>query len=101
MANMSEELKNFMSNLFASQEVTRKQEHKDFKQDIQEMIKDGIKTEVEAATKPIKDSQDMLVKDQAKLVREVEELTKKVDELEKEKEFPVLEQPQAPLQFNT
>ena len=43
-----------MSNLFSAQKVTRKQEHKDFKEDIQEIIKEGIKTEVEA----IKDSQD-------------------------------------------
>ena len=31
MANMSEELKNFMSNLFAAQEVIRKQENKELK----------------------------------------------------------------------
>ena len=100
MANMSEELKNFMTNLFAAQEVTRKHEHKDFKEDIQEMIKTGIKTEVEVATKPIKDSQVMLVKDQANLVKKVEELTRKVDELEKGKDFPGLEEPQGPMQFD-
>ena len=100
MAGMSDELKNFMSDLFAAQEVTRKQEHKDFKEDIQDMIKAGIKTEVEAATKPLKDSQDMLVKDQANLVKKVEDITKKVEILERKREFPVLEQSQVPMHLD-
>ena len=100
MAGMSDELKNFLSNLFAAQEVTRKQEHKEFKEDIQEMIKDGIKSEVEAATKPLKDSQDKIVKDQADLVKTVKDLTKKVEELERGTDFPVLRQSQVPKQHN-
>ena len=83
MAGMSDELKNFMSNLFAAQEVTRKQEYKEFNEDIQEMIKEGIKSEVEAATKPLKQSQDQIVKDQAALAKTVEDLTKQVEEIKK------------------
>ena len=100
MANMSEELKNFMSNLFAAQEAIRKQENKEFKNDIKDMIKDGIKSEVEAATKPLKDSQDKILTDQAALVKTVEDLTKKVEEIEKGNNFPVLEKLQVPKQGN-
>ena len=98
MASMSDELKSFMSNLFATQEVTRKQENKEFKDDIQKMIKEGIKLEVEAATKPLKHSQDKIVKDQADLVKTVENLAKKVEELKRGTDFPVLEQSQVPKQ---
>ena len=64
------------------------------------MIKDGIKSEVEAATKPLKDSQDKIVKDQADLVKTVKDLTKKVEELERGTDFPVLRQSQVPKQDN-
>ena len=85
-----------MSNLFAAQEVTRKQDHKDFKEDIKEIIKEGIRTKVEA----IKYSQDILVKDQANLVKKVEDLINKVEDLEKEKKFPVLERSHVPMHIN-
>ena len=94
MAGMSDELKNFMSNLFAAQEATRKQEHKEFKEDIQGMIKEGIKSEVEAATKPLKEGQDQIVKDQAALAKTVEDLTKQIEEIKKGNNYPVLEQSQ-------
>ena len=56
MAVNTDEFKDFMEKLFASQEVQRQKEHKEFKEDIQDMIKTGIKQEVEKATKPLKES---------------------------------------------
>ena len=95
MAAITEEFKEFMSNLFSAQEVERKKEHKEFKYEFQVMISEGIKTEVENATKPLKESQEKIVKDQAELLKTVEELSKKVEEIEKRKkedsEYPPLE----------
>ena len=85
----------FMSKLFAAQQVERKKENKEFKEEIQVMISEGIKSEVEHATKPLKESQAKLMKDQAELLKTVEELSKKVVDIEKEKkkdcEYPRIE----------
>ena len=86
-----------MKNIFAAQEAQRKKENNDFKEEIKDMISEGIKCEVEKATKPIKESQEKILQDQASLLRTVEELQKKVVEIEKEnedKEYPRLKKPQ-------
>ena len=82
MAAVTDEFKDFMANLFSTQEIQRQKEHKEFKKEIQDMIKEGIKQEVEKATKPLKESQEKIVKDHANLLQTVEELTKKVVEIE-------------------
>ena len=63
----------------------RTKENNELKQEIQEMIKQGITSEIDAATKPMKESQDKLVQDHAELARNVQELTRKVNEIEKVK----------------
>ena len=104
MLNPTEEL---MKSLFANLETERKKERNELKeermkenkelkqertkentelkQEIQEMIKEGIKSEIEAATKPMKESQDKIVKDHAELARTVQELIKKVNKIKKVK----------------
>ena len=93
MSNPTEEL---MKSLFANLKENRLKENKELKQErtkennelkqeIQEMIKQGIKSEIKAATKPMKESQDKLVQDHAELARTVQELTMKVNEIEKVK----------------
>ena len=47
MAAVTEE---FISKLFAAQQVERKKENTEFKEEIQVMISEGIKSEVEKAT---------------------------------------------------
>ena len=97
MAVITDEFKDFMAKLFASQEVQRQKEHKEFKEDIQDMIKAGIKQEVEKATQSLKESQEKIERDQAELLKTVEELTKKVGDIErdktKESEYPRLAKP--------
>ena len=92
MAAVTEE---FMSKLFAAQQVERKKENKEFKEEIQVMISEGIKCEVENATKPLKESQEKIIRDQAELLKTVEELSRKVKDIEKEKnkdiEYPRLQ----------
>ena len=99
----------FLTRMFANQDAERKREnkqmeeerkkdHKQFKEEIHGLIKEGIQTEVEAATKPMKESQEKIVKDQEEMLKTVQELARKVSSLEKvkhnENEFPDLEQPQ-------
>ena len=87
----------FMKNLFAAQEGQRKKENQDFKDEIKVMMSEGIKFEVEKATKPLKKSQEKMIQEQADLIKTVEILAKKVVEIENGKEkngdFPRLEKP--------
>ena len=99
---MMDELKDFMSKLFTAQEVERKKEHKEFKEDIQIMMKEGIKSEVEAATKPVRENQEKIMKEHETLMKKVGELEKKVEEIDKKgdrgSDFPALQQPERTMQ---
>ena len=91
---MVDELKDFMTKLFTAQEVERKKEHKEFKEEIQEMMKDGIKSEVEAATKPVRENQEKILKEHETLMKKVGDLEKKVKDIDKKTDkdinFPAL-----------
>ena len=63
----------FMSKLLAAQQAERNKENKEFKEEYQVMISEGIKSEVENATKPLKESQAKILNDQAELPKTVEE----------------------------
>ena len=88
----------FMKNLLAAQEAQRKKENQDFKEEMKVVMSEGIKSEVDKATKPLKDCQEKIIQDQASLLKTVEELAKKVVEIEKENEkiceYPRLKKPQ-------
>ena len=87
----------FMKNLFAAQEVQWKKENQDFKDEIKVMMSEVIKLEVEKATKPLKESQEKMIQEQADLIKTVEVLAKKVVDIEngkeKNSEFPRMEKP--------
>ena len=88
----------FMKNLLAAQEAQRKKENQDFKEEMKVVMSEGIKSEVDKATKPLKDCQEKIIQDQASLLKTVEELAKKVVEIEKENEkvseYPRFKTPQ-------
>ena len=98
------EIQDFMFNMFSAQEVECKKDHKEFKEEIQTMIKDGIRTEVEAATKPVKENQIQIMKEHESLMKKVGELKKKLHAIdktrEKNTEFPALLKPKKTIQNN-
>ena len=98
MGEMISELKDFMSKMLSAQELERKKDHKEFKEEIQTMMRDGIKTEVEAATKPVKENQEKIMMEHEVLMKKVVELEKKVENIntshEQNSEFPPLQMPQ-------
>ena len=61
------------------------------------MIKDGIRTEVEVATKPVKENQEQIMKGHKSLMKKVGELEKKLQAIDKKREndteFPALPKP--------
>ena len=57
----------FMKNLFAAQEAQRKKENEDFKEEMKVVMSEEIKSEVDKATKPLKESQQKIIQDQTSL----------------------------------
>ena len=57
------------------------------------MIKYGIRTEVEVATKPVKENQEQIMKGHKSLMKKVGELEKKLQAIDKKREKKLSFQP--------
>ena len=80
---MTYEFKDFMATLFTAQEIEQKKEHNKFKEHIHELIKDGMRSEMGVATKPLKENQEKIMKDHETLMKKIGELEKRVEDIDK------------------